>query len=291
MYSTVEHITPEMAKDWLENCNDKHNRSISLQAAARYAHDMRNGRWHLTHQGLAFDEKGILIDGQHRLAAIVMYGAPVDMMVTYGVEREDGEILNIDGGKARTQSDRIIMAGHDKTFAQLIPTAKAFIMYGNNYGEIRGGMYVTDGVLARFITENYEDLLYVCNMLHMTTGRKNTKAGPVVRGTAILAAAMLSAVMCGENRNALERFASVWCDNDPTGCHIYHPKVVLDAKAKSRNLKASYDTYEWLQNVIRTFAEGKQKVRERDCYELSKEIARKYPVATAYRKFFGGASK
>ena len=35
------------------------------------ARDMKAGHWRLTHQGIAFDPAGVLIDGQHRLWAIV----------------------------------------------------------------------------------------------------------------------------------------------------------------------------------------------------------------------------
>jgi site-specific recombinase XerD len=50
----VETITPEWAIDVLEKHNPR-NRKVSENTVQAYATDMRNGRWVLNHQGIAFD--------------------------------------------------------------------------------------------------------------------------------------------------------------------------------------------------------------------------------------------
>ena len=72
MRTTLETITPSIAAAWLaRNMNNRrpNQRIIDELAAAITA-----GLWHTTHQGIAFDELGQLIDGQHRLLAIVKAG-------------------------------------------------------------------------------------------------------------------------------------------------------------------------------------------------------------------------
>ena len=81
MKTKIETITPDSALQVLENHNPR-NRHISEATVQSYATDMKNGRWLVTHQGIAFDEKGDLIDGQHRLWAVIFCGKPVDMNVT-----------------------------------------------------------------------------------------------------------------------------------------------------------------------------------------------------------------
>lgn len=81
MKTKIEVITPEMAMNWLEHHNFK-NRTISQGTVDSYATDMKNGRWSLTHQGIAFNTEGQLIDGQHRLWAIVFANKNIEMMVT-----------------------------------------------------------------------------------------------------------------------------------------------------------------------------------------------------------------
>jgi hypothetical protein len=95
----LQTITPDMAKDCLAK-NDTENRSRNKARVAAMARDMREGRWRTTHQGIAFDEHGTLIDGQHRLAAIIAAGCSVDLLVSVipGASVKDP----IDQGAGRT---------------------------------------------------------------------------------------------------------------------------------------------------------------------------------------------
>ena len=74
---------------------------------AQYADDMLNGHWDLTHQGIAFNTKGELIDGQHRLAAIVKAGVTVKLLVNFDVE----DSSHMDGGLKRSVRDALWMSG------------------------------------------------------------------------------------------------------------------------------------------------------------------------------------
>ena len=80
-------ISPQMAKSWLVD-NSLLQRSVSRLTVEAFARDMKAGAWQLTHQGIAFNEEGILVDGQHRLHAIVMSDTTVTMLVTRGVALE-----------------------------------------------------------------------------------------------------------------------------------------------------------------------------------------------------------
>jgi hypothetical protein len=93
--STIVKITPEIAADWLENRNLGKNRKLSLRTAGRYAKAMSDGRWMVTHQGIAFDSDGFLIDGQHRLRAVVLAGMSVEMFVAVGFDSGTFAILDI----------------------------------------------------------------------------------------------------------------------------------------------------------------------------------------------------
>jgi len=82
MDSNVVLVSPELAAEWLKKNNTGENRAVSQEVIANYAMDMKNNKWDLTHQGICFGEDGALVDGQHRLHAIVMAGVTVAMMVT-----------------------------------------------------------------------------------------------------------------------------------------------------------------------------------------------------------------
>lgn len=84
--SELRKITPEIAAKWLqENTN---NRPISERAVQRYASDMKAGRWGVSESVIAFDTKGRLINGQHRLWAVMESGETITAHVATGYPPE-----------------------------------------------------------------------------------------------------------------------------------------------------------------------------------------------------------
>lgn len=99
----IVEITPEMAADWLDNRNiGLKNRTISRVVAGRYAEAMRRGEWTLTHQGIAFDTEGWLLDGQHRLQGIANSGVTVTVWVFPDMPRDTFDTLDV--GRRRLAS-------------------------------------------------------------------------------------------------------------------------------------------------------------------------------------------
>lgn len=107
--SEVVKVTPEMAALWLERNGG--NRSVSAARVEFYAKQMRAGEWKLTHQGIAFDRSGDLVDGQHRLWAVIESGVAVKMLVSHGLSRDD--MIAIDGGRPRSAKDAFQLLGDD----------------------------------------------------------------------------------------------------------------------------------------------------------------------------------
>lgn len=103
-------VTPDMAARWLKT--NFRNRAVSADTVAAYARDMAAGRWQPTHQGLAFNDHDQLIDGQHRLKAVLRFGRPVRMMVTFGLPSKiaGSEMTTmdcVDRGRTRTVADQL----------------------------------------------------------------------------------------------------------------------------------------------------------------------------------------
>lgn len=79
MKTTIETISPKYAAYLLEQ--NIGNRQIGQHRVRMYARDMQAGNWQLTHQGILLGKDGIVIDGQHRLHAVLLSGCSVPMMV------------------------------------------------------------------------------------------------------------------------------------------------------------------------------------------------------------------
>lgn len=90
--SKIITITPEMATSFLER-NTK-NRPVRKSVVNFLKNSILRGEWLITHQGIAFDEHGTLIDGQHRLLAIVSANTPVEAMVTWGIQRDAFSVID-----------------------------------------------------------------------------------------------------------------------------------------------------------------------------------------------------
>lgn len=101
MNSTVMTVTPSYAKELLNSNTD--NRKLRPSVVSFYANEMLNGNWQLTHQGIAISKNGRLLDGQHRLKAVVEANIPVTMLVFENCEDSIFNMLDI--GAKRTMSD------------------------------------------------------------------------------------------------------------------------------------------------------------------------------------------
>lgn len=104
-------VTPEYAEQLLHR--NTNNRALRPSRVKEFVQIIKNDEWRVTHQGVALDEQGVLVDGQHRLQAIKNAGKPVEMLVTEGLTPDAR--LAIDTHAKRTYSDvlsvdRIILA-------------------------------------------------------------------------------------------------------------------------------------------------------------------------------------
>ena len=101
----VMKVTPNLAKAWLEM--NKGNRPLRSQHVTHLAAQMRQGRWILSPEPIVFSKSGRLLDGQHRLSAVIASQCTIKASVALvknedvfkvldqGVNRSNGDILGI----------------------------------------------------------------------------------------------------------------------------------------------------------------------------------------------------
>lgn len=101
-------MTPTWAKELLQH-NHPRNRKRKWSKINAYARDMKQGFWRLTHQPIAVDVDGNLIDGQNRLEAVVLSECDVPFVLCTECERES--ILGADLGASRNVLDMAQIGG------------------------------------------------------------------------------------------------------------------------------------------------------------------------------------
>lgn len=105
--SAIYLITPEVAKHW--RTRNTHNRHFRSEHAESLARDIREGKFLFNGAAISWDTNGVLVDGQHRLAAIEISGAAVQSVVVTGLAPVAQE--TIDTNIKRTFGDSLALRG------------------------------------------------------------------------------------------------------------------------------------------------------------------------------------
>lgn len=111
MEINIEQISPNVARYML--ATSLGNRSLKQSKIRSYTRDMQNGLWKLNGETIIFDEDGHLVDGHHRLMAVVASGSAITAAVARGARSED--LNTIDMGASRTIGDVLHFSGYKNT--------------------------------------------------------------------------------------------------------------------------------------------------------------------------------
>ena len=110
-WQAVAQITPEKAKAILDH--QPAQRPVSRLNVIRLKNEIIEGRFRRTHQGLAFDENGLLRDGQHRLLACYEAGRAIEILACFN---EPAQLFtHYDNGVVRTLGTTLYLAGKVET--------------------------------------------------------------------------------------------------------------------------------------------------------------------------------
>lgn len=149
--ATVTEVTPDLARVWLRS--NTHNRRLRKRAVTDYARDMAAGNWTLNGEALKFSTDGTVLDGQHRLRAVIEADTPVQMLVVVGLPLEAQETM--DTGRKRTTAD--VMGLRGETNAQVLAAVLRRVWAWDN-GDTRfaGNYAATNKECARLLAERPE---------------------------------------------------------------------------------------------------------------------------------------
>lgn len=134
MDAKIELVTPTQAKRYLAQ-NVDNNRPIHQKWVDDIIDLMDSDEWLLNGESLKFmapnkDGHELLIDGQHRLSAIIRRNKPVQMLIVRGLPEK--VFQTVDAGKKRTAGDVLAIAGY-KSGALLAAAARLLIMFETDH--------------------------------------------------------------------------------------------------------------------------------------------------------------
>lgn len=101
-------LTPETANELLEH--NTLNRPLSDRRVKRIAEQILSGKWRYNGDTIKVAASGDVLDGQHRLWAVIEAKKPVETIVVYGIEKEAFSTIDT-LRKPRSGSDVLALAG------------------------------------------------------------------------------------------------------------------------------------------------------------------------------------
>lgn len=102
-------INPDTAAQWLKA--NRLNRPVRRRHVGFLAAEMERGHWQINGQAIVIAEDEQVLDGQHRLMAVIESGCTIETMVVYGISHE--AFKTIDTGAVRTGGDAMSLEHPD----------------------------------------------------------------------------------------------------------------------------------------------------------------------------------
>jgi len=104
------YVTPEIAAQWLGAMAK--NRPVASEKVEEYTGKMEKGQWMCNGESIKFSRSGKLIDGQHRLLAVIAADRPVRIEVRRGLPEE--AFLTLDTGFKRTAGAALTLSTENR---------------------------------------------------------------------------------------------------------------------------------------------------------------------------------
>lgn len=144
-------IGPDTAAEMLRSNHT--NRPLRPKKVRQYVEDMTAGRWKDSFDPIRFGRSGRLIDGQHRLHAIVAAGVTLQMLVVYDVDDSAFDVF--DNGAPRTLADMLVIEGYEGWVARTGASAAQIAIAIAN-GMVPGNTSAANNVARQFVLDNPE---------------------------------------------------------------------------------------------------------------------------------------
>ncbi len=163
-------MNPTLAAKILED--NPINRAVSEARVARYAKSMRDNRWRMNGATIVIAKGGALLDGQHRLWAVIESKQTIEMLVVEGVDPD--AFATIDTGRARTASNVFSIAG--RTHASTVSAALRWLVWYSTPPATRpaspGHLTITHDEMLELASENEDFTEAASRLSSMRQARK-----------------------------------------------------------------------------------------------------------------------
>jgi hypothetical protein len=149
-------VDAPLAEKWLGRNN--RNRHVRSRKVDEFARDMSAGNWQFNGDTIRISANGNLLDGQHRLLAVVQSECTIKFLVVSGLAESSQDTMDI--GAKRSMADQLALSGEVSTNQLAAVLRKVMILDSQRgwnrtaaptYAEMRA--YFTEHPEIRFATD------------------------------------------------------------------------------------------------------------------------------------------
>ncbi len=235
----IVEVSPEMARELLEANN--HNRTMRKEYVRKLAAAMQRGEWTVNGEPVQIAKDGTLLNGQHRLNAVVESGVSVPLLIIRGLEISSQNTM--DSGLRRNLSDVLALHGENET-------ANLGAMLAMLYRYRKGHRLDNSGRTAPTPTEALALLEAEPEVKDgIPLARRVTREAGLRTSVAALLIYLFNEADSGEGDRFFEALCEV--DKEPAGSAVVALKSILDRNRKERTYRLS--SYVLYAMVIKAF--------------------------------------
>lgn len=245
-------VTPRDARELLEA--NTHNRSLRPDYVRKLAAAMQRGEWTVNGEPIQIAKDGTLLNGQHRLNAVVESGTTVPLLVIRGLPISAQTTM--DGGLRRNLSDVLALHGESET-ANLGAMISMLYRYRNGHRLNNSGHTAPTATEALALLEAEPGLKD-----GLPPARKVTRETGLRMSVTAVLIYLFEEVDPGQS----ERFFEALCEpaDEPPGSPVIALRSILERSRKEQTYKlTSYVIFAMVIKAFNAWREG------RDVFVLS----------------------
>lgn len=160
----VEDIGPVEAAELL--MANTHNRNLRQRVVNTYAQDMRDGAWQENGESIKIATDGTVVDGQHRLHAIVESETKHRVLVVRGLSMATQE--TVDGGAKRTFSDVLRLRG-EANYVSLAAAVRRVHLWKSGARRLQAGRQTPSTTQLLHTLEAHPELRHTVQLTALVT--------------------------------------------------------------------------------------------------------------------------
>lgn len=237
----LKFVTPDHAAQLLGR--NVSNRSLADRFVANLASDMTDNRWMLTHEAICVGSDGVLIDGQHRLSAIVTSGVGQWLWVASGFPPETR--THVDLGRVRSVGDVLTLNG--STNANVLAASARLALLWEEYPAHvwTATTSIPRSAVVEYATNNLAALESVVDL-----GRIITARAPL-----LTRAASTAGLFIITQRTACPDLIDEFCDGVSNGVGLSSgdPRLALRNRGAITTEKSQWRTQSALAVLLKTW--------------------------------------